>query len=192
MSAVPNIERREDGRVIDLDTGEDLTPIEGFHVTDVKSAEWLMEQLSIKQAHKAALEARRDASAENFVRMIADVERDVKSMLYFHEKELEQVAKANAKPGVQTWRCPYGSVAWKNVPGKLKVKDEEEAVKWGIVNMPKAVKTTHEFRISALQGETLEYITRGLKNPLLFVQESKAFFISPSEERLYVKTGIDK
>lgn len=167
---------------IDLETGES-TVITEFHVTDEKSAEWVMEKLLDADCELSAILKREESILENVRKMRSAIESRKAALLWKFKNELEEFARQNLPKGKKTWACPYGSIAFRTTGGKLKVSDPEKALAWAKENgVTEAVKVVEEFQISRLDDSwKAVIIERGA--------EERGFEVTPEVETATIKTG---
>ena len=164
---------------IDLETGES-TVVTEFHVSDDKSAEWVMERLLTADCELTAILKREESILENVRKMKAQIESRKAALLWKFKNELEEFAKQNLPKGKKTWACPFGSIAFRTNPSKLKVSDPLLALEWAHCFAPEAIKVSEEFQISKLPD--------GAKADLMAAPVS-GFEVTEESETATIKTG---
>lgn len=170
----------KDGYLIDDETGEVVghadSP-EAFRVTDLASAEWVLEKMQTTDADIAALESRKRA-------IVANIDAQVKAHQSRRQwldarflNDLRQFA-AVALSGVKakTVVTPFGKMSFRKVASRVVVTDTDAALAWAEREMPGAVKVSKSILVSA--------IPRGMDLPAF------AFGLTETEERFSVDTGI--
>jgi hypothetical protein len=137
-----------------------------FHVTDEKTANWLLRKL-------ANLEAERLRIEEQAKKMLAALKADQDELMLRYGPELEAWARqelldgGNRKKTVHTWQA---TLSFRTVAAHLKLTDPEQALQYALENAPNLVQTirkldTTSYRAEAarrldMQGEILPGIER--------------------------------
>jgi hypothetical protein len=182
-----------DGCIFDAETGECLGVWEkpAFHVTDQRTAEWVLEKVSGYDADIAALDARLNALKENMEAMRRDLKQRRDGLVYRFGPELEKFAKDNLPAGKKTWVCPYGSVAFRATQGGVKVIDEDLALEIAKENgWTNALKVTEAFRISLVTPEQKAEIESAVS--MGFANAVRAFDVKEPGEAATIRTGVEK
>ena len=145
-----------DGYWVDPETGERVAK-EGFHVTDIPSAEWLLEKLQGLDADMAAIDNRKALVIANLDTMKAHKQRQYNGLLYKYRLELEAFAKEQLEGSkLRSWVCPFGAVKFRyvNASYKLNPEMEEQCLEWCERNLPDAVKVTKKVLVSQIPDIT--------------------------------------
>ena len=178
---------RTDVGVLLADPDPNKTETTRFEINDTKTAEWLLETLSKKDADILALTQRKSAYVENMDSMIKAVQRDRDSLLYCFRNQLEDVARANLPKGSKTFTTPFGKVAFRSVPASVKVADPNEAYLWAIDNCKDAARIKREVLVSKI---TPDWEQKFLDDPTLAT--ANGFEIVNEWEKVSVDTGVKK
>lgn len=158
-----------EGYLIDADTGEIVGMVEQkaeFHVTDLASAEWVLEKMDAAECEASALETRLAAVQERMQTMIREKRKRMEWLKMRFGPELEQFAAQQLDGAkTKTLKTPWGNLAFRKVAGRLAVKEGVEVVwdrtqpgdppalvQWAIAEAPDALKKTDTlaFQISRL------------------------------------------
>lgn len=176
-----------DGMIFDTETGECLGATKPeFHVTDEKSAEWVMSKVFALDAEILAYESRLKALSENLGTMKAEKERQRAGLLYRFGPELEHFAKENLPKGKKTWTCPYGSVSFRTTHPRLDVVDEALAVAFCKTYAPEAVKVK-ESVLKSLIPDRVQAELAAAQNE---TGQTFGFELVAGGESTTIKTGV--
>lgn len=139
-----NLESQEiiiqDGYRIDAETGEVLGLAEPFQVTDVKSAEWVMEKMFDAESKARAYELQAQGILDNLAKLTKSHRSKAEWLKTCYGSQIEEVAKSNLPKGKKTWTSLFGSVAFRVTKAKIEVVDEGIAIEWAKAYYPEAVK----------------------------------------------------
>ncbi len=173
-----------DGYQINLETGEVLSMPgkDEFHVTDDKSAEWVLQKMMDAEAEIAKQDAKLKAVKDNLETLKRQYANQRGYLEYRFGEELKMHAKANLQRVKKTWTCLYGKVAFRATKERLKVADELRAVAFLEKEDTNAVKVKKSVLISNICGATKKAI---LEQPL-----ETGFEIVPAGESITIKTGL--
>lgn len=160
-----------DGFLVDPETGEivglaafdpfdpaapapSLDP-EQFHVTDLRSAEWVLQKLQETDSEIARLDALCRARVEALQTKIAGQKKRRDWLLKRFAPELEQFAvkELEGKKG-RTLKTGFGSLAFHKSRGRIEVKAESKdaALDWLQSRYPTAIKVSKSILVSELKG----------------------------------------
>lgn len=174
------------GLAVDPETGEVLgLEIEHeqrlpFHIHDLSSAEWFLEKLQEEELDLAALEARVAILLENTKRLRAQKQKRVDWLRMRFVPELREWARAElAGKKQRSIATVFGRISFRKVPAKLKVVDEQEALRWAKEFVPKAVKTTEHFLVSEVPS-SLVVVPDGCE----LLPESESFRVDTGASKL--------
>lgn len=182
-----------DGCVVDADTGEVIghTDVSDdvkmpFRVDSQEAAEWALELRSRIEGRALGIAARRTALLKNIEKELRAEERKLSWWEWRFGSQLTDFAKANLPRKGKTWRCAWGSVAFRATKGTTQIADEEAALAFvetwtpGLVQMRRWVTATAcraaLLRAEAQCGETIE-------TPFLRTTEAG--------ENVTISTGVD-
>lgn len=178
-----------DGRIVDTATGEclGLAVPPAFVADTQETVEWVLEKMLVLDSEIAGLEARRAALVENMDAMIGGARTRRRSLERRFKAEVIEFARANLGEGKRTWRCPFGSVSFRTVPGSLKVVDEDLAVRVAeSLDMGNAVKVTKKVLVTDLtDGQAAEIVDLVEKRMV-----TDAFEVVPERESVTIRTGV--
>lgn len=177
-----------DGWLVDTETGECLGPVlpEPKWVPDTQEkVEWVLEKMLGLDSDLAALEARKSALIENMDAMIREKRGRRNSLDFCFGRDVVEFARLNLPEGKKTWRCPFGSVAFRVVPAHVKVSDPEMAVASLKALCPEAVRATESVLVKSI-SPTL--YGRLFDEPEL--APSIGLEAVPERESVTVKTGV--
>lgn len=191
-----------DGYVIDVTTGEvlGLAQPPAFQINDDSSLDWVMgkmlgEEAAMHEIDNTAIVVQARAILENAAKMKSE---RAKRLSWLHTRFDEEIA-AFVKPKLEgvktkTWKTLYGSVAFRNKPGGLRVLDESAALAAARLGFPEAIKKTEVFQISRLLPEQVISLTTGLLDTVWTEDDlaRKAFTVLPDSETCTVKTSVEK
>jgi phage host-nuclease inhibitor protein Gam len=121
---------------------------ETFHVTDLSSAEWVLDKMAGHEAQIAALSMRLAAIQHNITTLVKQQNARRAFLEYRYGQELKAFARQNLKGKSKTWRCAYGLVAFRKTQPGVVVWDEAAAIAWAKEHCPDAVKVKESFLVS--------------------------------------------
>lgn len=191
-----------DGFLIDPVTGEVLGHVdqrEEFHVSDLASAEWVLEKMQSLDSEVAGLEMRLQAVSEQIGAMIADRRRRREWLEKRFEAELEAfAARELADRKERSLKTPFGTLSFRKQPVRIAIREGVQTtdsckageshilpplVDWAMVYHPESVKKTVAFQISQLpKGLGISDVDGDL--PAEFFEEI------PESQTFYVTTGV--
>lgn len=172
------------GFIVNVETGEVLGHIDTgdqFAVTDLKSAEWVLEKMQAQDSEIAGLGLRRQAIIDQLDSMVRDNKRRRDWLEYRFGNDLMAFADDALKDAKsKSLKTPYGTLGFRLNPGSIKVREEakEYAVTWAKEHAPDAVKVTESILVTPLKGRT------DLPADVFDVTEPRDVF--------YIKTGVGK
>jgi len=185
--------------LVDITTGEILAHREAkpeFHVTDEKSAEWVLEKLHALDGETAGLQMRLQAVQEQIGAMVREKQNRRNWMQMRFGAELEEFARKQLEgKKSRSLKLLWGTLAFRTTNARIALREGVEAkqslakgsvlprlplISWALKNAPEAVKATEEFQISQLP-EGMKVIGN---LPEEFFQEV------PVGENFSIKTGI--
>ena len=175
-----------DGYLVNPETGEVVGLVDStFHVTDEKTAEWVMEKMQEEDAAALALTARLQAIQDNLSTLRKRHENRRSYLETKFADELTAFARTQLDGKIKSWTCPYGTVAFRSTPQGLKVSDEELALQFAKEFHPQAVKVTERFLISKLDKVSKDYLAVDEK-----MRTDYGFEVVPAGETVSIKTGL--
>ena len=162
----------EAGSAVDLAEFVEAAVPEGFHITDEKSANWLLRKINEQRKRAADAEAWAASEAESAARV-------EKNLIQRFGDELETFAEeALEGKKVKSLKLPGGKMGFRKSNPKIKVEDADKLVAWAKKNLPKAVtvKTTETVAKSVVNdywSNNKAVIPDGCK----FLPEDEEFYI---------------
>jgi hypothetical protein len=170
------------GFLVDADTGEVLglasTP-ERFDVTDLASAEWVLNKMSECDAEEMGIEARIKAVTENLNSDLRQTRGRREYLMGRFGEGLKAFAHFDQGLGKRrTTSTAFGKLSFRTTPESIEIVDMALAVEWAKTNAPDAVKTVESV----------------LKTPLKGIPNlpEDAFTLVPAGETFKVETGVRK
>lgn len=149
-----NLETQEiiiqDGYKINSEMGEVLGLAEPFQVTDVKSAEWVMQKMHEAEAQAKAYEAQAADIIANLCKLTKFHRSKAEWLKTCYGSQIEEVAKANLPKGKKTWSSLFGSVAFRTTAPRFEIIDEQGAIAWAKACCPEAVKVKESLLVSKI------------------------------------------
>lgn len=146
----------EDGYVYDINTGEVLGHYEveeRFEVRDVDAANWVLEQRSQIEGRLAGLVARKQAVLEQLNALIGVERRKLSWWEMRFGPSLTAFARQVLGDGKsRTWRCVWGSVAFRKTKGTTSIIDNEQALGFVELWAPQLVKIVRSVNVTAVKG----------------------------------------
>ena len=124
----------QDGYKVDAETGEILGLAEPFQVTDVKSAEWVMQKMHEAESQAKAYEAQAADILANLCKLTKFHRSKAEWLKTCYGSQLEEVAKAN----------------------------EDRAIAWALLHEPDSVKRTLTLLKGHLPVESYDTEATGL------------------------------
>jgi hypothetical protein len=181
--------RREDGYVVDIESGEVLYHEEKpdtFAVTDEKTAEWVLGKMAEADARIVGLRAERDARLDaliaQFDRREKAIEARRKWLAWRFIGELQSFAQTQLEGAKsRTFALGNGSLSFRKTPGSIKVDDKPAAIEWCKTHMPEAIKA--------------RTITDIVVTPLHTIADklpAGVFIVTGPGDQFTIDTGIDK
>lgn len=174
-----------DGYKVDAETGEILGLAEPFQVTDVKSAEWVMEKMFDAESKARAYELQAQGILDNLAKLTKFHRSKAEWLKTCYGSQLEEVAKANLIKGKKTWSSLFGSVAFRTTERRLAVIDPLKAFVWCQKNCPEATRVKNEVLVSQL-SESAKIPLKAMNEDLV---ETIGFQWVPEGESMTIKVG---
>ena len=178
-----------DGYLVD-DHGEivGLATKQEFHVTDEKSADWVLEKLTEAKANIARNDIKRKAVLERLESLDKQERRRVEWLEAMFGPELEAFAKSQiGGQKSKTLKLTWGSLAFRVSPAKVvKSEDEEAALEWAKSECPESVRVKESFLSSAVPLDLMQRITQGL----CAGGTHPAFTVKEASETFKIETGV--
>jgi len=166
--------------LVDVETGEivGMSPESNRYISKVENIydlEKYMANLMDMETDLAARKLALGAIIENANKLIGVLQDRVDWYKLKHHDEIRMVAEGNLARGTKTYRCVYGTVAFRKKNPRIAIKDDQQAIAWAEANVPEAVIVSKKVLISKLDIENIPV-------------ESDAFEIIPAEESMAIKT----
>lgn len=193
---LPPVDAPGDGQVwlgdflVCVETGEVVgvrEPKPAFAVSDMDSAEWVLEKMLDAETETAALELRLAAIQERMQTLIAEKRRRRQYLEGRFGEELRSFAM-DALEGSKkrTLVTPYGSLSFRRAPGGIKVLDSHLAIAWCKLHCPDAVKMVETVVVAPLK-EALQAV-EGTESEM--VPPSDAFQVTPERDVFRIDCGV--
>ena len=124
-------------------TPEPVQKKEAFHITDAKSAEWVVGKMT-------ALDEKEKIVKAQFRAMMKDIENDRKFLEWRFGIELPEWTRGNLPRKKKSIKLLTGTVGFRSLKGGLAVDDKEAIIEWARVNCPAAIKTIEDISKTGL------------------------------------------
>lgn len=169
--------------LVDPETGEitgRLDMAKDFHVTDMASAEWVLENLQEAEFETAKLQAMKDERIAAMNAMINTAQKRTDWLLWRFKDELEDFTRKQLEGRKEKHlKTPFGRLEFSNRERrKVVVIDIARAVLWCTRNAKEAVKTVKTILVSELKDRT--------------DLPKNVFEIVEPKEKFEIKTGAQK
>lgn len=163
----PNVQQVGD-LLVDIETGEVVGSADPqFRVRDRETAEWVLRKLADDEAELVALEARKKMLLANLDSMIADVRRHKDSLERRFSDELQAFAERELEgKKIRTLKTAYGRLAFKKVPARLVIEDEERVVAYFEQVAPEHVVVKRSVPIAEVNKVLGTYLRPEVLEPL--------------------------
>jgi len=194
----PDIIEHE-GLLIDRNTGEimGLAGKPEFHVTDLSSAEWVLEKMDTTDFEIHGLRLQLAAIQERMESKIAEKQRRIDWFRMRYGSELEQFGReylATTKAKTKTVKTPFGNIAFRTVKGRIKVKEGVETT-YDLLDpfsvTPRIIKWAETLESKPLQEKhTVAFMVSKLPKDLTIEDlPADLFEQTPDEEKCDIKVG---
>lgn len=169
--------------IIDEETGEILEVKNNFAVVDEASANWVLEKMLDEQLEIEKLQSKLITIKEQIEKQISQHQRRLDGLRFRFDAELSSFTRSQIEGGKRkSLALDYGTLSFRNVKGKLKVKDNESALLWAKTYAPNAIETKESFKISLLSRDEEEKASA----------DTNAFEVTNDEELFYISFGGGK
>lgn len=203
MSTCDEIRETEvvDGYLIDSRTGEVLEFVgrPEWRIDSDDKAEWVLERRGEIEADLAAVRARREAILANLDALERKHAGRLRALDFRFEGELEAFARSKLAGGkAKTWRCPYGTVAIRKVPGRWTWADvadaKDKAVEWADRHHPHLVVETVERKVplDKLKDAAVLHCSQVGDEIVDYTEVARFLSWVPEAEKVHIKTGVGK
>jgi|GWRWMinimDraft_5_1066013.scaffolds.fasta_scaffold03793_6 hypothetical protein len=177
-----------EGELWDEETGEYAGPVSSFIEGSIDTEavalqvmrKWLDYEADLK-AETLKLDAVR-ASIEKIVKTKASRLEWLKRT---YGTQIEEWALRQLPKGSKTWRCPWGSIAFRTTAQKVSIIDDVAVLTWARKHQPQMIRVKESLLISAL---TAEAKTQMVNDPT--AARAIGFEIIEAGQSATIKTGI--
>jgi hypothetical protein len=177
-----------DGWIYDVATGEVVglaTAADDFRIDSPEAAEWALEVRSRIEGEIAGIDARIAAVTEQLQRLRKAKMRRLSWWEWKFGDQLVGFARTQLNGKSRTWRCTWGSVAFRSVKGSRKIVDMAAAVGFVRSFAPEEVRVAESVTLAGVdKAVAAAEAATGEREELEFL------VTMPGGENVAIETGI--